>query len=153
MIHIAGEMAIINRPYRKICPGARFSKVPKTLRARKAVRKSPTHLFCKSGLFICCKGNKNENNFKVSCLETLSFSRYKENYVTRNAPEKFRDFRETGPWIASNKMQHNVCKHHDVSPHTFTHIHHHCWREIRSVKVTKCSPNSTPPLPKYWSRK
>ena len=99
MIHIAGEMAIINRPYRKICPGARFSKVPKTLRARKAVRKSPTHLFCISGLFICCKGNKNENNFKVSCLETLPFSRYKENYVTRNAPEKFRDFRETGPWL------------------------------------------------------
>ena len=30
------------------------------------------------------------------CLETPSFWRYKENYVTRNVPEKFRDFRETG---------------------------------------------------------
>ena len=37
----------------------RFSKDPKTLRARKAIRKTPTRLFCKPGLFICCKGNKN----------------------------------------------------------------------------------------------
>ena len=29
---------------------------------------------------------------KVSCLETPSFWRYKENHVTRNAPERFRDF-------------------------------------------------------------
>ena len=40
-------------------PCVRFSKDPKTLRARKAIRKTPTHLFCKAGLFICCKGNKN----------------------------------------------------------------------------------------------
>ena len=38
------------------------------------------------------------NNCIVSCLETPSFWRYKENYATRNAPENFRDFRETGPW-------------------------------------------------------
>ena len=67
-------------------------------RVRKAVRKTTTYLFCKAGLLICCKGNKNKNNCKVSCLETPSFWRYKENYVTRNTPEKFRDFRETGPW-------------------------------------------------------
>ena len=79
-------------------PFGRFSKVPRTFRDRKAIRKSTTYLFCKAGLFICCKGNKNENNCKVSCLETPSFWRYKENYVTRNTPEKFRDFRETGPW-------------------------------------------------------
>ena len=48
--------------------------------------------------FICCKGSKNKNNCKVSCLETPLFWRYKEYYVTRNAPERFRDFRETGPW-------------------------------------------------------
>ena len=52
---------------------------------------------CKAGLFICCIGNINKNNCKVSCLETSSFRRYKENYVTRNTLEKFRDFRETGP--------------------------------------------------------
>ena len=31
--------------------GARFSKVPKSFRARKAIRKTPTCLFCKAGLF------------------------------------------------------------------------------------------------------
>ena len=78
-------------------PGARFSKVPKTFRARKAIRETPTCLICKAGLFICCIGNKNQNNCKVSCLETPSFWRYKENYVTRIAAEKSRDFWETGP--------------------------------------------------------
>ena len=34
-------------------PGVRFSKDPKTLRARKAIRKTPTRLLCKAGLFIC----------------------------------------------------------------------------------------------------
>ena len=47
--------------------------------------------------FIYCKGNKNKNNCKVSCLEKPSFWRYKEYYGTRNAPEKLQDFRETGP--------------------------------------------------------
>ena len=82
----------------KSTPGARFSKVPKTFRARKAIHETPTCLICKAGLFICCIGNKNQNNCKVSCLETPSFWRYKENYVTRIAPEKSRDFWETGPW-------------------------------------------------------
>ena len=51
-------------------PRAHFSKVPKTFRAQKAIRKTLTCLFCKAGLFICCKGNKNKNNCKVSCLQT-----------------------------------------------------------------------------------
>ena len=54
-------------------PGARFSKVPRTFRARKAIRKTATCLFCKAGLFICCRGNKNKYNCKVSCLKTPSF--------------------------------------------------------------------------------
>ena len=54
-------------------PGARFSKVPRTFRAGKAIRKTTTCLFCKAGLFICCKGNKNKNNCEVSCLETPLF--------------------------------------------------------------------------------
>ena len=77
--------------------GARFSRVPTTFRARKATLKTTTCLFCKAGLLIGCKGNKSKDNCKVSCLETPSFWRYKENYVTRNTPEKFRHFRETGP--------------------------------------------------------
>ena len=50
------------RPYwqfHPIWPGVRFSKDPKTLRARKAIRKTLTRLLCNAGLFICCKGNKN----------------------------------------------------------------------------------------------
>ena len=90
-------------------PGARFSKVPRTFRARKAIRKTTTCLFCKAGLLICCKGNKNKNNCKVSCLETPSFRRYKENYVTRNTPEKFRDFRETGPWVQFSDWRFQHC--------------------------------------------
>ena len=45
--------------FEKQATGARCSKVPKTLRARKAIRKTPTRLFRKAGLFICCKGDKN----------------------------------------------------------------------------------------------
>ena len=37
--------------------GARFSKVPRTFRARKAISKTATRLFCKASLLICCKGN------------------------------------------------------------------------------------------------
>ena len=80
--------------------GARFSKVPRTFRARKAIRKSTTCLLCKAGLFICCKGNK--NNCKVSCLETPSFWRYKENYVTRNIPGKFRYEKQAPGWKLNN---------------------------------------------------
>ena len=40
-------------------PGARYAKVPKTLRAQKIMRKTPTRSFCEAGLFTCCKGNKN----------------------------------------------------------------------------------------------
>ena len=91
-----------------IRPGARFSKVPRTFQARKAIRKNTTCLFCKADLFTCCKGNKSKNNGKVSCLETPSFWRYKENYVTRNTLEKFQDFRETGPWSLNLVLRSEV---------------------------------------------
>ena len=39
--------------------GARFLKVPKTFRARKAIGKTPIRLFCEAGLFICCRANQN----------------------------------------------------------------------------------------------
>mgnify|MGYP007094288834 CR=1 FL=1 len=60
-------------PFAGMIPRARFSKVPRTFRTRKVIRKTTTCLFCKVGLLICCKENKNKNNCKVSCLETLSF--------------------------------------------------------------------------------
>ena len=120
----------------QLAPGACFSKVPKLfgrisgdiilfisskrwrLEARKAIRKTTTCLFCKAGLLICCKGNKNKNNCKVSCLETPSFLRYTENYVTRNIPEKFRDFRETGPWSGTSIRDCNLNK----SPYNVRHL-------------------------------
>ena len=46
-------------PFELQSPAVRFSKDPKTLRARKAIRKTPTRLLCKAGVLICCKGNKN----------------------------------------------------------------------------------------------
>ena len=73
-------------------PGAHF---PKAFQVRKVICKTAAHLFCKAGLFICFRGSKNSNNFKVSCLETPSLLRWR--IVTRNAPKKFRDFREMGP--------------------------------------------------------
>jgi len=109
-------------------PGARFSKVPKTFRARKAICKTPTRLFCKADPFIFCK--ENNNNWKVSCLKTPSFWRYKDNYVTRNAPEKFWNFREKGPWIRSGSITslvignslcatehtHSICELEPIQP-------------------------------------
>ena len=35
----------------RVYPGARFPKVPKTFRSRKAIPKTPTSLFCKAGFF------------------------------------------------------------------------------------------------------
>ena len=74
-------------------PRARFSKVPKTFRFRKAIRKTPTRLFCKAGLFICCEGDKNHNNCKVSCLRRDAFFLKKRQLSPEMRP---KDFRETG---------------------------------------------------------
>ena len=118
-------MAKVDGVLRELPPGACFSKVPGAFRARKSIRKTTTCLFSKAGLFICCIGNKNKNNCKVSCLETPSFWRYKENYVTRNTPEKFRDFRETGPRtvgrLRTAEWRKNVARHRafPVSRDTF----------------------------------
>ena len=45
------------------------------------------------------KGIKIKITAKFRASRRLRFddTRYKENYVTRNVPEKVRDFRETGP--------------------------------------------------------
>ena len=107
----------------KFPAGSRFSKVPKTFRARKTIRKTPTRIFCKAGLSYVVERINIKNNRKVSCLERPSFWRYKENYVTRNAPEKFRDFRETGPrteipsWCSKIKPVLLVITFHQTSTH------------------------------------
>ena len=52
-------------------PGARFSKVPKTFRAWRALGKTPTRLFWKAGLFKCCKGNKIKVTTKILASRRL----------------------------------------------------------------------------------
>ena len=77
---------------------ARFSNVPKTFPARKAIPKTPISLFCKAVFFsYVVKGIKIKTTAKFRTSRRLRFEDTKEYYVTWNAPEKFRDFRETGP--------------------------------------------------------
>ena len=46
-------------------PGARFSKVLKTLRARIAISEIGNRLFGKADLLTCFQGNKKKNNCEV----------------------------------------------------------------------------------------
>ena len=77
--------------------GVRFSKVPKTFRARKAIRKTPTCLFCKAGLFICCKGNKNKNNCKFRASRRLSFENTNRIMSPEMRPKSFGTFEKQAP--------------------------------------------------------
>ena len=78
-------------------PGARFSKVPITFRARKAICKTANRLFWKVDLLTCFQGKKKKNDFEVWQHKSSPFLRYKENCDTRKWPVKSRNFRETGP--------------------------------------------------------
>ena len=49
----------------RMIPGARFSKVPKTIRARKAICEIVNRLFKKADLLTCFQGNKKKNNCEV----------------------------------------------------------------------------------------
>ena len=63
-------------PWHKVpvCSGASFSKDPKTFRVRKAISKTPTHLFCEASLFIYCKGNKNKKKLQSFLLRNTFVS-------------------------------------------------------------------------------
>ena len=93
-------------------PGARFSKVPKSFRARKAICEIANRLFWKSDLLTCFQGNKNKNNCEVWRIKCSPFLSYKGNCDTRKWPVKFRDFWETAP---RNRTQATVmegeCSH------------------------------------------
>ena len=62
----APEVAFPGMPNKLMChvllqfkgSGALFSEIPKTLRARKAIRRTPSCIFCKAGLFMCFRGSK-----------------------------------------------------------------------------------------------
>ena len=70
-------------------PGARFSKVPKTFRARRAIRESLTCLFCKARLFISCKGNKNNTQLQNRSLHVVERTRTSSKcQKTKNARAK-----------------------------------------------------------------
>ena len=96
-------------------PGARFSKVPRTFRARKAIRKITTCLFCKTGLFICCKGNKNKNNFKFRASRRHRFEDTKRNMSPEIRPKSFGTFEKQAPgtvcdWRTKQQMiQYKQC--------------------------------------------
>ena len=62
------------------------------LRPRIAIHKTPTRLFCKAGLFIHCKGNKNKIAANFVASGHFHLEKKNENHVTRDEPEKFRDF-------------------------------------------------------------
>ena len=71
----------------------RFPKAPKTFRAWKTYRKTPTCIFCKDGLFIFCI-----KEIKIKTTAKFHTSRRLRSEDKRRimSPEKFWDFRETG---------------------------------------------------------
>ena len=46
---------------------------------------------------------------------------------------------------ARNEIHDDLNKRHKVSAHLSHKLHHHFWREIRTIKVIKCPLNSSPP--------
>ena len=129
--------------------GPCFSKVPRTFRGRKAIHWSTTCLFCKAVLFISCKRNKNKNNWKVSCLETPSFWRYRENYVKRqvsgllrNRPQRREPTKSTHMWCrAWQPNPGHIGRRQVLSPlchHCFPE-YLHCSQEYFSVGFYQCN--------------
>ena len=76
-------------------PGACFSKFAKAVRAQKL---RPAYSV-KLVFSYVVKAIQIKITAKFRASRRLRFEDYKENCVTRNAPENFRDLRETGPWI------------------------------------------------------
>ena len=75
-------------------PGTRFSRVTKTLRARKVIPKTPTRLFCEAGHVV--KGIQIKITAKFRASRRLRFEDTKR-IVTRNAPEKSSGLWRNGP--------------------------------------------------------
>ena len=67
-------------------PGARFSKVPKTFRARKAICEIANHLFWKADLLTCFQGNKKKMTVKFDELNVLHSWVTKEIVTPENGP-------------------------------------------------------------------
>jgi len=63
--------------------GARFSKVPKTFLARKAIREPTNRLFRKADLLTCFEDNKKQTDRVVWRLKSPPFLIYRGNRDTR----------------------------------------------------------------------
>ena len=97
-------------------PGARFSKVPRTFRAQKAIHKTATCLFCRAGLFICCNRNKNNNKCKVLCLKLLCFEDKKRIMSPDLCLKSFGTFEKQAPdslWIL---ISYHVTPYYYIDP-------------------------------------
>ena len=68
-------------------------------KSRKAICEIANCLFWKADLLTCFQGNKKKNNCELWRVKFSPFLRYKGNGDTRKWPVKFRDFRETAPWM------------------------------------------------------
>ena len=79
--------------------GARFSKVPRTFRARKAIRKITTCLFCKARFFCDVKGIKLKINAKFRASTRLRFEDTKRIMSPEIRPKNFGTFDKRAPGL------------------------------------------------------
>ena len=84
-----------------VTPGACFSKVPKTFRVRKAIRKTPTCLFCKAGLSYVVKGIKIQITAKFRASRRLSFEDTKRIMSPEIRPKSFGTFEKQATGLLS----------------------------------------------------
>jgi len=91
-------------------PGPCFSKVPRTLRARKAIRKSTTCLFCKAGLSYVVKGIKTKITAKFRASRRLRFEDTKRIMSPEIRPKSFGTFEKqaSGP-VARSMVSAKHC--------------------------------------------
>ena len=86
--------------------GARFSKVPKTFRVRKAIRKTPTCLFCKAGFFLyVVKGIKIKITAKFRASRRLSFEDTKRIMSPEIRPKSLGTFEKQAPGNETEKTR------------------------------------------------
>ena len=93
------------KPFVMIGPGARFSKVPKTFRARKAICKTRPAYSVKLVFSYVVKGIKNKITAKLRASRRLRFEDTKRNMSPEMRPKSFGTFEKRAP-------EHD----HDVTP-------------------------------------
>ena len=88
--------------------GACFSKVPNAFRARKAIRKTPTRLFGKAGLFIYCKGNKKFKYQQSSVPRDAFVLKMQRKLVHPKCARKVSGLSKNGSLIGQISLSPNV---------------------------------------------